>query len=271
MATLIYKRLRYVFLMFIVFTLSACGTIKTVAYITPNPLPDREIKQIKLLLNVYPLKNPGPTIVYMHGCSGLDGVYLEWKNKLNDWGYNVVIPDSLRSRGVNSACARQGVAGVSHNDRLEDLLETAKWIRTQSWHSGKIGVIGFSMGANAAMNLASNGGVLSSAKQDVYKNTLISAAAAYYPFCSAAHRSATIPVLVLVGAADTWTPPHSCAFIADANKNIESIIYPDVHHSFDVAGLNQVNRHGHTVKYDAFAAGDAEKRTRVFFSKHLLN
>ena len=271
MVTFIFRRLRSVFLLFSVFALSACGTIQTIAYTTPNPFPGREIKQVKLMLNVYSLKNPAPTVIYMHGCSGLDGAYLDWKNKLNDWGYNVVMPDSLRSRGVSTACARQGVAGVSHNDRLEDLLEAAKWINTQPWHSGKIGVIGYSMGANAAMNLASNGGVLTSEKQDAYKNTLISAAVAYYPFCSSAHRSADIPTLVLIGAADTWTPPHSCTFIMEVNKNIESIIYPGVHHSFDTPGFNQINRHGHMIKYDAFAAADAERRTRLFFSKYLLN
>lgn len=271
MVTFDYYRLRSLLLIFCVFNLSACGTTNTTAYTTPNPLPDREIKQVKLLINVYKLKNSGPTIVYMHGCSGIDGAYLEWKNKLNDWGYNVVMPDSLRSRGVSSACAKQGVASVSHNDRLEDLMETAKWINSQPWHSGKIGVIGFSMGAIAAMNLASNGGVLTSAKQDVYKNTLISAAVAYYPFCSAAHGSANIPTLVLVGAADTWTPPHSCAFIMEVNKNIESIIYPDVHHSFDTPGFNQINRQGHMVKYDSFAAADAERRAQIFLTKYLLN
>ena len=271
MVTFIFRSLRSAFLLFSVFTLSACGTIQTLAYTTPNPLPEREIKQVKLMLNVYGLKNPAPTIIYMHGCSGIDGAYLDWKNKLNDWGYNVVMPDSLRSRGVISACARQGVAGVSHNDRLEDLLETAKWINTQSWHSGRIGVIGFSMGAIAALNLASNGGVLTSAKQDVYQNTLISAAVGYYPFCAPAHRSANIPTLVLVGADDTWTPPHSCAFIMKVNKHIESIIYPGVHHSFDTPGFNQINRHGHVIKYDAFAAADAEGRTKIFFSKHLRN
>lgn len=262
-------------LLFLVFVLSGCVTTNTIQYRQLNPLPTEEAKQVSLIINTYPLKTPSPTVIYAHGCSGLDGAYLDWKNKLNGWGYNVVQPDSLRSRGTNSACKKSGVANITHNDRLEDILKTAEWVKKQPWHKGKIGVIGFSMGGMAALNLSANGGTLyaytAETPRDVYQNTNISAAIAYYPFCRLDHVKAKIPTLILVGGADSWTPPTWCNYLATENKNIELKIYSNVHHGFDTPGLNQVNRHGHTVKYDANAARDAESRTKAFFEKYLNN
>lgn len=263
------------FLIFFITSLTGCVTNDSIKYTQLNPLLMQTPKQVNLIINSYPLKNQSPTVIYAHGCSGLDGAYLDWKNKLNNWGYNVVQPDSNRSRGINSACASRGVSGVSHYDRLEDLLETAKWIKTQPWHTGKIGVIGYSMGAMASLNLAANGGELhiikSETKIDAYKNTDISAVVAYYPYCRLGHKNATIPTLILAGELDDWTPPTLCNLLSQQNTNINSKIYPGAYHSFDTPGFDQVNRHGFRIKYNAIAAFDAENLTKEFFEKHLKN
>ena len=253
--------------------LSGCVTTDSLRYKQLNPLPTQKPKEVSLIINTYALENPSPTVIYAHGCSGLDGAYLDWKNKLNDWGYNVAQPDSLRSRGFNTACSRRGLVNVTDNDRLEDVLKTAEWVKKQPWHKGKIGVIGFSMGAMAALNLAGDGGNLyifkSETSRDVYQNINISAAVAYYPFCLPAHSKAKIPTLILVGGLDNGTPPTWCNYLANENPNIDLKIYPGVHHSFDTPGFNHVSKHGWIVKYDANAAQDAEKRTKEFFEKYL--
>lgn len=255
--------------------LSGCATSERTKYTQLNPRYDENPKEINLILNAYPLKSPGPTVIYAHGCSGLDGAYLDWKNKLNDWGYNVVQPDSLRSRGVSTACNKIGVINVTHSERVEDIIETAKWIKQQSWHKGKIGIIGFSMGGIAVLNLISNGGNLhiytSKTDKDIFLNKDISAGVAYYPFCGLNHRHATVPTLILIGEADAWTPPTWCGILAESNNNIFLKTYPAVYHSFDTPGFNQINQYGHMIKYDAAAAADAERRTREFFEKYLKN
>lgn len=262
-------------LLFLVSALAGCVTTNTIQYTQLNPLPSQKPKEVSLIINTYPLKTPSPTVIYAHGCSGLDGAYLDWKNKLNGWGYNVVQPDSLRSRGSNSACKANSVGNVTHNDRLEDVLKTAEWVKKQPWHKGKIGVIGFSQGGMAALNLSANGGTLyaytAETPRDVYKNTNISATVAYYPYCQPDHVKAKIPTLILVGESDDWTPPFYCHHLPKENPNIELKIYPGVHHSFDTPGLNQINRYGYMIKYDTDAAEDAEKRTKTFFEKYLKN
>jgi len=255
--------------------LSGCVTTDSLRYKQLNPLPTQKPKEVSLIINTYALENPSPTVIYAHGCSGLNGAYLDWKNKLNDWGYNVVQPDSLRSRGFNTACSSSGLVNVTNNDRLEDVLKTAEWVKKQPWHKGKVGVIGYSMGAVAALNLAGDGGNLYIFKletpRDVYQNINISAAVAYYPSCKPEHVKAKIPTLILVGDSDDWTPPFFCDYLANENPNIDLKIYPSVHHGFDTPGLNYINRYGYTIKYDANAAQDAEKRTKEFFEKQLKN
>ena len=250
--------------------LSGCVTTDSLRYKQLNPMPAEEAKEVALILNTYPLKTPSPTVIYAHGCSGLDGAYLDWKNKLNDWGYNVVQPDSMRSRGLTTYCKVQG-----KNDRLEDILKTAEWIKEQPWHKGKIGLIGFSMGATAVLNASSNGGDLYIFKPttpfDTYKNINISAAIAYYPTCLPQHKNAKIPTMILIGEADNGTPPTWCGYIAGENEKITLKIYPGVHHSFDVSGIDSTSRFGWRNKYDAGAAIDAEQRTKEFFEKYLNN
>lgn len=255
--------------------ISGCVTNERLRYTQINPLPNREANQVSLIINTYPLKTPSPTVIYAHGCSGLDGAYLNWKNKLNDWGYNVVQPDSLRSRGFKSACKKVGVANITHNDRLEDILKTAEWIKEQPWHQGKIGLIGFSMGGRAALNLASDGGDLyifkSTTPSDRYKNINISVAVVYYSFCQPMHKNATIPVLILNGANDTQTPSTWCQFIAEENKNIDFKLYPDTFHGFDTPGAYGMNKIGFVNQFNETAAKDAESRTKGFFEMHLKN
>lgn len=260
--------MKKIFLIIASVWLTGCVTTQTVSYKALNPLPGETPKQIDLIVNVYHLKTSAPTVIYMHGCSGLDGAYIDWRNKLNDWGYNVVQPDSLRTRNANTACKR---GKVSHNDRIEDLMATAEWVNQQPWHTGKIGVIGFSMGGQAALNSSSDGGDLYQIKPNTYKNKNISVSIAYYPSCLPQHKNASIPTLILIGDADNATPPVWCKFIAEEGKNISLKIYPGVHHSFDTPGFNHVSRFGWTVKYDAPAAADAEKRTREFLKKHISN
>ena len=268
--------MRNFFLLSIIILSSGCVTSERLRYAELNPVYGAEPKNVNLIINAYPLKTPGPTVIYAHGCSGLDGAYLDWKNKLNDWGYNVVQPDSMKSRGVKRACNEKERESVSNKDRLEDVIEASKWVQQQSWHSGKIGVIGYSMGGLAALNLASDGGeyypYTDKVDQDIYVTKYVSAVIAFYPACKMSHREAKVPSLILIGELDTWTPVRRCDQLAAlGNKNITLIKYPGAYHSFDTPGFNQVNGYGHMIKYNPQAAADAEMRTREFFEKYLKN
>src|SRR5690349_17671274 len=42
---------------------------------------------------------PFPAIIALHGCGGRGAGMLLWERRLNNWGYAVLIPDSLAARG----------------------------------------------------------------------------------------------------------------------------------------------------------------------------
>lgn len=97
-------------------------------------------------------KSPSPTIVYAHGCSGWDDYEKSKALLINSWGFNVVVPKYTKSRGFsngkNPTCTR-GWLVYSPAARASDLNNIAIWVKKQDWHQGKIGLIGFSLGAGA--------------------------------------------------------------------------------------------------------------------------
>jgi dienelactone hydrolase len=92
------------------------------------------------------------------------------------------------------------------------------------------------------------------------------------------------PLLVLIGAADDWTPAADCAEMVNAmharGADATIVVYPDAYHYFDVEGQKQEvlawvenhlkpDDHGATVAYQAEAAADAHRRVEAFLARHL--
>jgi len=110
----------------------------------------------------------------------------------------------------------------------------------------------------------------------------IRGAVAYYPYCdSVADRNIAIPLLVLMGEKDDWTPAERCkALLANGVKQpalVEPVYYPDTYHSFDREGVRVCVQgigiggkiESRRIEYNATSARDAEHRTRGFFERLL--
>ena len=100
---------------------------------------------------------------------------------------------------------------------------------------------------------------------------------AYYPGCNPAFDTGIdVPVLLLAGDKDDWTPAATCrrtvAGLAQPGL-VEAVYYPNAYHSFDsrVADRNVPGAAGktHHLAYDPAAAPDAEARARAFFARVL--
>ena len=103
----------------------------------------------------------------------------------------------------------------------------------------------------------------------------LKAAVAYYPSCNAAFDThVDVPLLILIGDKDDWTPADSCRKLQAAGFDkpdlVEAIYYPKARHSFD-NNVPDRTAFGHRLGYDTAAAPDAEARTKAFFEKYLLN
>jgi dienelactone hydrolase len=216
---------------------------------------------------------PFPAVIVMHNCAGITDHTMEWVERLVHWGYVAMAPDSFGSRGRGSVC--ENVVAVSELRRVPDVTGAAKLLATLPYvKKDSIGVIGFSHGAGVVMKGVQ--GVME------WPSHGIKAAVAYYPFCNPdEERNIVLPLLVLIGEKDDWTPATRCQVLASGVLNPSMItlkIYPGAYHSFDrdipgrwMKGMGEgqkvVSRY---MEYNRPATRDAEARTRAFFAG-LLN
>ena len=207
---------------------------------------------------------PKPTIIFAHGCGGAHRPHAHLKSQLiASWGYNVVVVDSFTKRRAWDVCS--DTLSVTPTQRNIDLQDAAEWIQQQSWHKGKIGIIGYSHGGSTVLNTVG------------YRNSKhISAAVAFYPGCGfyvgQDFRYGYMPLQIHSGTGDQWTPVSRCQkqIHGPDDQPFELFTYEGAMHSFDMPGPSFIFQ-GHLLAYDAKAAELAERRTRDFFEKHIKN
>jgi dienelactone hydrolase len=187
--------------------------------------------------------HPHPAMVFLHGCAGLlsskthmpESRQTAWAKVFNDRGYTVLMVDSFTPRGVKSVCSPKtwrddvyaarpydAYAGLAYLQSRPDI--DSKHIGVMGWSNGG-GVVLFTVGTNAP-----------------HKPPGFAAAIAFYPGSCSTKRlgddwSSTIPLLVLVGAKDVWTPALPCQDALSRSTHTQLKIYPDSYHDFDWPGM----------------------------------
>jgi dienelactone hydrolase len=203
---------------------------------------------------------PRPALVMMHGCSGLltrSGrimpIYRSWMRALVVQGYSVLAVDSATPRGFGQTCSAGPERIAMWRDRPKDAYAALQYLQAQPFVQGdRIGLMGWSQGGGVVLltiNDKSIGRPASLAHG-------FRAAVSFYPgACSERLQSkpftevepqgwtADVPLLVLFGEADTWTPFAPCEAFLDAAKArgnpIELKSYPPAVHAFDAPNLTR--------------------------------
>ena len=215
-----------------------------------TPINPVDPKSLPLILTT---NGPRPTVLIAHGCEGsASASYRLWARDLNTRGYNVVLVDSFKPRGIELVCNRGLIAPPW--DRAGDLDSVAQWARHQPWHQGGVSVIGFSHGGSTVLNVANNSGI-----------TSIDSAIAYYPECATsfvgrATDRPRIPTQVHVGMLDEWTPAERCGQM----PKYQFYRYADAHHGFDVVRQQNRKIFGYTIGYQQQAAELSRQRVYEF-------
>ena len=196
---------------------------------------------------------PRPALVLLHGCTGLQRggrifpLYRNWAQLFVANSYVVLIVDSAGSRSFGETCTGRPERRVMFAERPRDAYATLQYLQAQPFVRGdRVGVVGWSQGG-ATILLATRTG--SSARPAGLKADFRAAVALYPGLCDAqlqanligeaAARGWTtaIPLMVLEGAADNWTPAPRCEeFIAGAKARgapVEFKLYPNAYHTFD--------------------------------------
>jgi dienelactone hydrolase len=241
---------------------------------------------------------PRPAVVLMHGCSGLlnpqgriIALYRAWMRALFAQGFDVLTVDSAASRGFGQTCTAGPDRVRMWRDRPKDAYAALAWLQAQPQvQRERIALMGWSQGGGVVL--------LSINDKSIGRPAGLShdfkTAVAFYPgVCNDRRQSkpftevepqswtTPLPLLVLFGAADTWSPLAPCQAFLDAAKArgnpVELKIYPNAGHAFDAPNLPRTElpayRSGNgpvpVIGTDQEARADAFPRVLEFLKRHL--
>jgi dienelactone hydrolase len=216
-------------------------------------------------------KIPAPTVIVSHGGSCRLVQDDMWAARFREWGYNAILIDHCTGRNLGPHTGVEPPP-LKPQDRVNDYIATAEWVRTQPWHKGKIAVFGISRGGEAVLRASEKSfnrgrnGNLGLAEIDVY--------IALYPACSYVPKAPRAPMLVMHGELDNLAVFGMCEYSQRNHPNYTIKTYPNAHHGFDVSGADIYgsNRYlGNFVskRFNSYAAAKSLSDTKEFLDTHL--
>lgn len=212
-----------------------------------------------------------PSIVALHGCAGPYPARDDaWARRLAEAGHIVLRPDSFASRGLGPQCRVREREVTAPGLRREDALAAAKFLAAQPFAPpGGVVVMGWSDGGSTTLALALRG--------EDKPAGLLRGFIAFYPGCRwRAPDPAGPPILLMIGAADDWTPAAPCQALAErVGARIRFVAEPGAYHDFDapvplhtMGGIPRAQNADHVVHLGANPAAreDAIRRVTEFLA-----
>ena len=290
--------------------LSAAATAAAAQDATPADAPDKRALEtvhfasldgrtdLTAYLGRHPGDAPRPAVVLMHGCSGLlndkgsiFALYRAWMRALFAKGYDVLTVDSAASRGFGQTCSPGPNRITMWRDRPSDAYAALAYLQAQPLvQPGRVALMGWSQGGGVVLLTINDKSIGRPAALSQDFKTAV----AFYPgACSDALQSkpwtavepqgwtTQVPLLVLFGTADTWTPLAPCEeFLSGAKARgnpVELKSYPSAVHAFDAPNLPRTElpayRTGNgpvpVIGTDKEARADAFARVLEFLKLHL--
>jgi dienelactone hydrolase len=219
---------------------SAASAAETVNF------PGTEIT-LKAVLHRPAGAGPFPAVVALHGCAGLyeksgslSPRHADWAERLAGKGLLVLFPDSFGSRGSESQCTTNDRVTSPSKERVEDAMAARSYLQSRSdVKADAISLLGWSNGGSTVLYAVQRQHRPRDSRPDFAK------AVAFYPGCRAPAEHGSwhtrLPLMILIGAADDWTPPAPCQALADsaaaANEPVSITVYPGAYHDFDHPNL----------------------------------
>ena len=248
-----------------------------------------------VMLDAYLFRAPGegahPAVVFLHGCGGLvrrDGAInareLDWAARLNQAGNGVLMVDSFSTRHIGEMCSSGSFRPGVYRWRSEDAYGALLWLEAQPFvRADRVALIGWSLGGGTTMFAI---GRDSPGRPADMKQPDFQAAVAFYPGSCRAQMlgsdwATAIPLLVLNGEADVWTPAVPCQEVVEAaaakGAPVAIHLYPGAYHDFDWPGQAYRELTGDRtragvvpiVAMDPAAMEDAHRRVLDFLAARL--
>jgi dienelactone hydrolase len=237
--------------------------------VTSIPVNDPAIKAIGGALFKPAGAGPFPAVVYMTVCGGIDAplpraVQKTTTDHLLAKGVAILIVDSFTPRGEPSGvCANLGpldeekavqYAKRGSNDALAAVAVLKAMPEIDAKH---IFLMGFSLGGTSSL-------LATDSKNPASQDHAVAGVIAYYPFCYDGV-DPSVPVLVLIGEKDDWTPAAKCQAVT-GKANFEVVVYPGAYHVFNQPSEKPRDFLGHHLVYDEKATQDAQQRADAFLA-----
>lgn len=265
-------------------SLACAPTIKYLEPIGDVSFPVKGTSEVNAKLYRPKGDGPFPAVVLMHNCSGLGAGSTGVENVallLRDSGYVALVVNSFSWpwRRVFHICDDPSTSPTSL-ERVEDAFAARRYLSSLAFvDASRIGLVGWGHGGTTAlMTWAQDPRV---AAQVGRQNLALSgtppfaAVAAYYPYCLDLDiRSASAPLLILIGENDDFCPATLCmSLVPHATKlgrEASIMIYPGATAAFDsVEGGKGFEFQGHRLTPDPAAGKDSRERLLAFFGRTL--
>lgn len=233
-------------------------------------------------------EGPFAAVVLLHGCGGLHDSsgrltsrHDDWARRLRDRGWVVLLVDSFGPRGVREICTSRTRPVEPGRERARDAYGALVYLQQQRFvRADRIALFGWSNGGSTVLWTIATGGPRPAGLAHDFR-----AAVAFYPGCRAALASGSwatrIPLLMLVGEKDDWTPAGPCVDLAEGAKRagepLEIVTYPGAFHYFDAPDVPLRVRQNiastksgtATIGTDPAARADAIQRVPAYLAARL--
>ena len=200
----------------------------------PTPARDNPVATIEGKVYRPAGDGPFPAVVLMHGCSGPTATVASWGDFFKANGYVALEVFGFRPRGIDEVCTKvASQSGISLRDRANDAHGGFAWLRQQPWvDARRVVVMGFSHGGSTTLTAASLGFPRPHPGQPDF-----AAAIPFYPGCYDFDLDASMPMRIIGGEADDWTPVAPCVRKGERARasgyDVEVSVMPNAHHGFD--------------------------------------
>ena len=201
-------------------------------------------------------EGPFPAVLVIHENRGLNPYIEDVARRAAVEGFLALAPDGLFPVGGypgNDDDGREMLAALDRDKLLQDMVNSAGFLKSHQLSSDRLGATGFCWGGTATNQLA------------VILGSDLDAAAPFYGTAPASEDVAKIKAAMLIHYAEddprvNATRADFAAALKSAGIQYQMFTYPGTRHGF---------HNNSTPRYDAGAAELAWQRTMEFFHEHL--
>jgi len=236
--------------------------------VIPIPVNDPATKAIAGALIKPVGAGPFPAVLYVSGCGGI--------NYPADRAQQKAAIDHLLSKGVatlvidpftprnepQGVCANLDEKHAAEyfkrggNDVLAALNVLGAMPEIDTKH---IFLQGYSYGAISSL--------VAIERKNAANHAKIAGVVAYYPYCYDGV-DPSVPVLVMIGEKDDWTPAAKCQAVT-GKTDFDVVVYPGDTHAFTTPFEKPLDYLGHHFVYDEKSTQDAQQRADAFMAAHM--